>query len=436
MLSNFIALPFCLLILLISLGPVIFKDKWNKYLIISVTTLSLIVVTYYTYHLKDHVSMILAGIEYVQFVSLIAALYVISSGIHIDINIKPTPGANTLFLFLGSVIANIIGTTGASILLIRPYLKMNKNHLKCYHVIFFIFVVSNVGGGLTPIGDPPLFIGFLKGIPFLWTVIHNFIPWSVALVLLLGIFYYKDAHNNRVEEVVYSSKRAVIISGSKNFIWISLVICAVFINPIIFPNLPTIEFHGHSFSYLRECVLMLITVIAYLSRDKAVYKKNNFSWEPMSEIAVLFIGIFITMTPMLEIIQKYVKCIDHNLITTSSLFWTTGFLSSVLDNCPTYVNFLTLSMAINDLDVGVCNDVVNFANGMYPNSIANLRAISVASVFFGAMTYIGNGPNFMIKAISEKYGIRLPSFFEYILYYSIPFLLPILGIIWYICLCQ
>lgn len=429
-LSQLIAFPFFFLLLSIALGPLLFEKFWNKYYPIFIAILSSLVILFYIFHQKSISPIILSSVEFFQFISLILALYVVTSGIFIDINLDPTPKNNILFLIFGAIISNFIGTTGASMLLIRPFLKMNEEKLRVYHVIFFIFIISNVGGALTPIGDPPLFIGFLKGIPFFWTVVHNFMPWGVVLALLCGAFYLFDSKNTApIQKHSDPSKPVIKLHGGKNVIFIVMIILGVFINPIVFPTLPVFVYHGHEISYIREIIFLVVTILAFFLTDKNILHKNNFNWEPIKELAILFFGIFITMTPVLSILGQKIQNIDTNLLSPASLYWATGTLSSFLDNAPTYLNFLTISMSSLHLDVSNVHDVIAYARGDFPNSINNLKAISIGSVFFGAMTYIGNGPNLMVKAIAEK-KIKMPTFFKYITNYSFRILLPILFICW------
>lgn len=427
-----IVLPFFLLLLTIALGPLLFEKFWSKNYPYVITFFTGIVVCFYFFHLKDFHPIILSCVEFVQFISLILALYTVTSGIFININLKPTPKNNILFLIFGAIISNFIGTTGASMLLIRPFLKMNEKKLKAYHVVFFIFIISNIGGALTPIGDPPLFIGFLKGIPFFWTLIHNFFPWLCALTLLCCAFYYYDSKNQGDIDFQKNEDRSIIeLQGHRNIFFVLAIILSVFVNPIVFPNLPTISYHGHEISFIREVLFLFITVIAYFFANKKVLEKNNFTWEPIKELSILFLGIFITMTPVLSLLTTKIQGVNPEEITTTSLFWGTGLMSSFLDNAPTYLNFLTISMSSLLLDVGNVQDVITYASGNASNSINELRAISIGAVFFGAMTYIGNGPNLMVKAIAEK-KVKMPTFVEYITKFSFKVLLPILFICWLI----
>lgn len=429
-------IPFILLLLMIATGPLFYENFWHHYYPHVAVTLAVIVVGYYLFAIHNVHAPVHAMAEYVQFIALLASLYIASGGIMIDIDKKSTPLANVILLLAGAVISNFIGTTGASMLLIRPFIRLNKTRIKPYHIIFFIFIVSNIGGSLTPIGDPPLFLGFLKGVPFFWTLEHNFLPWLVGLLILSLIFYFFDKRNTETsvihdEEPVYTNK--VTLKGSRNFLWLLVVIGSVFLDPNVIDWVPAIHYDGQKFSFLREIIMFSVAFFSFKFASKEAIKGNDFSFEPIREVAFIFIGIFGTMMPALELVGEFaaseegVKFISHN-----TLYWGTGILSGFLDNAPTYINFLTAAMAAKDASILQVQDVVNFANGGYTGSILMLKAISVAAVFFGAFTYIGNGPNFMVKSIAEQIGIKMPSFFGYIIRFSIPFLLPLLIIIWLI----
>ncbi|MFK7954005.1 MAG: sodium:proton antiporter [Ekhidna sp.] len=433
-------IPFVLLLLMIATGPLFYPHFWHKsYPVISVL-LAVLVGSYYLFSLHNHHSIVHSAAEYIQFIALLAGLYVASGGILIIVDKKVKSSTNVGILAIGAVLANIIGTTGASMLLIRPFIRLNKNRIKAYHIVFFIFIVSNIGGSLTPIGDPPLFLGFLKGIPFEWTLIHNLVPWAIAVVILLVFFFFFDIRNkanyalsrgDEEDEEIPTGK--VQLKGSRNFIWLAVVVAAVFLDPNVFSWVPGIEYEGQKFSYLREIIMLAAAFGSYKFADLQAIQGNEFSFEPIREVAFLFIGIFFTMMPALEIVSEFAKSPEGaQLIYPSNLYWGTGILSGFLDNAPTYVNFLTASMASVGADVTNAADVVAFANNEYKDSLLDLMAISLGAVFFGAFTYIGNGPNFMVKSIAEQVGIKMPSFFSYIIKYSIPILLPVLIIIWLI----
>ncbi len=424
-----LAMPFIVLLLMIATGPVFFADFWHKHYPKIAILLAVFVMAYYYFVLNNKMKPVEAAVEYIQFIALITALYIVTGGISIKINAQATPMANISLLFIGALFANLIGTTGASMLFIRPYIGLNKNRIKVYHIVFFIFIVSNVGGALTPIGDPPLFLGFLKGIPFVWTLKHNSIPWLVALAMLLSIFYVFD-RRNKVASGNGSYHSIVSITGSKNLIWLVIIIGAVFLDPTIFSWLPTIGYQGHNISFVRELMMLAVATIAYYTSNKTV--PNRFSFSPLNEVCLIFIGIFGTMIPALELIGNFAGSqLGKQLITKTSLYWGTGIFSSVLDNAPTYLNFVAATMAAQGADINIITNVKAYAaGGIYPDSVIRLNAVALASVLFGAMTYIGNGPNFMVKSIAEQEGIKMPSFGHYILGFSMPILLPLLFVIW------
>jgi Na+/H+ antiporter NhaD/arsenite permease-like protein len=428
-------IPFVLLLLMIATGPLFYEHFWHKNYPKIAVILAAIVVSYYLFVLHNTHGPVHALFEYVQFIALLASLFIASGGILIKVDKKASPMANVMLLLIGAVISNLIGTTGASMLLIRPFIRLNKGRIQPYHIIFFIFMVSNVGGSLTPIGDPPLFLGFLKGVPFFWTLTHNWAAWAMALIILAIIFYIFDKRNvssGDEPEQAYSNK--VTITGKRNFIWLAVVIVAVFIDPNVFSWVPGISYDGQVFSFVREVIMLSVAYLSYKFAKKEAHELNEFSFEPIKEVTFIFIGIFGTMMPALDLVGEFAKSeTGAALITHNTLYWGTGLLSGFLDNAPTYLNFLAAAMASQGGSISVLSEVTAFANGgVYHDSVLDLKAISVAAVFFGAMTYIGNGPNFMVKSIAEQVGIKMPSFFGYIIRFSIPILLPLLVIIWFI----
>lgn len=428
-------IPFALLLIMIATGPLFYEHFWHKNYPIIAVSLAAIVVLYYLFGVGDVNHPVHALAEYVQFIALLSSLYIASGGIMIDVDKKATPITNVGLLLIGAVISNLIGTTGASMLLIRPFVRLNKGRIQPYHIIFFIFMVSNVGGALTPIGDPPLFLGFLKGVPFGWTLEHNIIPWATALGLLSIVFYIFDKRNTDedLEEISTFTNKTTIL-GSRNFIWLAIIIASVFIDPNVIEGVPAIHYHGQKFSFIRELIMFTVGFLSYRFADKRAIKGNEFNFEPIREVAFIFIGIFGTMMPALALVSEFAQSETGTaLITHNTLYWGTGILSGFLDNAPTYLNFLAAAMASQGGDIAVISNVHDYAiGGVYDDSVSKLIAISLGAVFFGAMTYIGNGPNFMVKSIAEQMGIHMPSFFGYILRYSIPILLPILFVIWLI----
>ena len=429
-------IPFAALLLMIATGPLFYEHFWHKNYPIVAMALAALVVGYYLFIIHNQHGPVHALAEYMQFIALLASLFIASGGILIKVDKKATPLVNATILVIGAVISNLIGTTGASMLLIRPFIRLNKDRVRAYHIVFFIFLVSNIGGSLTPIGDPPLFLGFLRGIPFFWTLVHNVEEWVLATVVLTTIFFILDKrHHDAFEPVdeteTYSNKISLV--GKRNFIWLGVIIAAVFIDPNKFEWVPGITYDGQQFSFVRELIMFAVAFLSYRFANKEALGGNEFSFEPIREVAFIFVGIFGTMMPALELVGGFAKSeAGAELITHNTLFWGTGLLSGFLDNAPTYLNFLAAAMASLGADVGSVTDVVAFSEGEFDDSILDLTAISVAAVFFGAMTYIGNGPNFMVKSIAEQIGIKMPSFFGYIIRYSIPFLLPVLVVIWLI----
>lgn len=426
-------IPFILLLLMIATGPLFYEHFWHHNYPKIAVALAVLVVLYYLFVLQNTHGPIHAAFEYVQFISLLTALFIASGGIMIKVDKKGTPAVNAVLLLIGAVIANVIGTTGASMLLIRPFIRVNKGRIKPYHIIFFIFVVSNVGGSLTPIGDPPLFLGFLKGVPFFWTLTHNFVPWVFAVIILVAIFYFLDKRNytDTSEEEPVSNK--ISISGAKNFGWLLIIILAVFLDPNVFEWVPAIHYDGQKFSFLREIIMLTAAFLSHHWANKDLLKANEFNFEPIKEVAFIFVGIFGTMMPALELVGNFAQSPEGvKLITHNTLYWGTGILSGFLDNAPTYLNFLAAGMASQGASITSIADVLKFANDGFNDSALMLKSISIAAVFFGAFTYIGNGPNFMVKSIAEQVGIKMPSFFGYVLRYSLPILIPLFFVVWLI----
>jgi Na+/H+ antiporter NhaD/arsenite permease-like protein len=427
--NPFMVLPFGILLLLIATGPLFFHHFWEKNYPKIAVLLGIFTTAYYVFYLGDYHHMLHALAEYLSFIALLASLFVASGGIYIKIDKKSTPMLNVIILIIGAVIANIIGTTGASMLLIRPFMKINKNRIKPYHIIFFIFSVSNIGGALTPIGDPPLFLGFLRGVDFFWFAEHIWYIWLPTIMILMAIFYVIDMRNDIESEANKQFTGKIEIKGMKNFIFLIIILISVFIDPAVIswvPKLGSLPFG------IREIIMFSIVYLSYRFADKEALEGNEFDFEPIREVAYLFIGIFATMVPALQLIAHEANVMGAQL-NQGVFYWATGSLSAFLDNAPTYLNFLSAELGKFNMDVNSIADVKNFAQGIpYAETPIYLRAISVAAVFFGSMTYIGNGPNFMVKSISERAGVKMPSFFAYLFKYSIPILLPIFFVVWLI----
>ena len=352
--------------------------------------------------------------EYASFIILLTALYTISGGILLIGDIEAKPRTNTLFLALGAVLANFIGTTGASMVLIRPLLRINLDRQHKAHLpIFFIFIVSNTGGLLTPLGDPPLFLGFLQGVDFFWTL-RLWREWLLVNVLLLAIFWIWDTRAYRRETKQALQRDATDIHP--------LRLSGLRVNgPLLLGVLAVVILHSKAVAgdwALRkpwgEIALIALTITSLLLTRKSVRRGNDFGWGPMIEVAVLFLGIFVTMVPALALLREHGN--ELNITKPWQFFWLTGVLSGLLDNAPTYLTFATLASGEHTL------------GWLSLHRPAILAAISCGAVFMGAMTYIGNGPNFMVKAIAEGHKYQMPSFFGY-LAYSVGILGPVLVIV-------
>ena len=420
--SVFMVIPFIILLSMIATGPLFYHHFWEKNYPIIAILLGLVTVFYYLFFLNDTHSLLHTAAEYLSFIALLSSLFVASGGILIQVDRKSTPWLNAGILLFGSVIANVIGTTGASMLLIRPFIKINKDRIKTYHIIFFIFLVSNIGGALTPIGDPPLFLGFLRGVEFFWVIQHVWYIWLPTLLLITSVFIFIDSRNVNKDDSSEKFSGKIEFKGMKNVFYLLVIVISVFIDPAVMSWVPSLSPLPIG---IREIIMFAMVVIAYRTADEKILKANEFDFEPIKEVAYLFVGIFATMIPALQLISHEANVLGEKL-TPGIFYWATGILSSFLDNAPTYLSFLSASLGKYGMNVNLSSEVSGFAQ-IHP---IYLSAISVAAVFFGAMTYIGNGPNFMVKSISERSGIKMPSFFGYLIKYSIPILIPIFIIVW------
>lgn len=366
--------------------------------------------------------------EYIPFIVLLFALYVISGGICLKGDLAAHPLTNTTFLAIGALIASFIGTTGASMLLIRPLLQTNSERKHVIHtVIFFIFLVSNIGGTLLPIGDPPLFLGYLKGVPFMWTM-GLWAPWAVCCIMLLIFYYVWDSIAYRKEsaqdiKLDETQKQPLRLTGWFNILILGgIVLCVAVVDP--HKTIPYTNFTP--FPFMRELLMIGLVGISLFITPKGVRAFNKFNYAAIIEVAALFIGIFITMQVAVEFLNA--KGATLGIDEPWKFFWATGSLSGILDNAPTYVVFFETAKVIPPVEGA---EMVNLGAQGINGAIrsAFLVAISLGAVFMGAMTYIGNGPNFMVKAIAEQTGLKMPSFFGYMVKYSLPILLPIFLII-------
>ncbi len=418
--SPWMVLPFGVLLLCIALLPLFAPKFWEHHYAKVSVGLGLITAGYFLLLLHDPHAVLHSMTEYLSFMALVGSLFVISGGINIGVKGEATPGVNVVFLLIGAAIANVIGTTGASMLLIRPWIRMNKYRITSYHIVFFIFVVSNCGGCLTPIGDPPLFLGFLRGVPFWWVIEHVWPAWFGCIGLLLAVFYVLDRRNfGRAPREVAARETAHeswTFRGLHNVFLLALVLVGVFLPQSW--RVGTDAFHVTAGSLLMAAA----AAASWYTTAKPIHEANDFNFHPVKEVAWLFIGIFLTMIPALQLLGSGRGI---SLETPLGVYFASGVLSAFLDNAPTYLTFLAAGMGRFHLDVGSPADVVAFL-GQHPGFVI---AVSLGSVFFGAGSYIGNGPNFMVKAIAEKARVKTPGFLGYIFGYSLPFLVPILIVV-------
>jgi Na+/H+ antiporter NhaD/arsenite permease-like protein len=405
-------LPFAVLLFLIAAAPLAFHELWDKYHAHVAVGLGLCTVSFYLFAQHRAAPLGHAAAEYFSFIALVGALYVVSGGILLRVKGEATPVENCLFLFVGALLANLLGTTGASMLLIRPWIRMNKYRITEFHIVFFIFVVSNIGGCLTPIGDPPLFLGFLKGVPFWWPLQHCWQPWLLTLGALLSVFFVLD-HKNFLRApapVREQQTREEVwrVDGAWNLLLVVAVLCGILL----------------PFGW-REALMLSAAGASWRWTPKRIHEANHFDFAPIKEVAWLFAGIFLTMLPALEILGAHSEALG--LRSPLQFFWWTGALSGVLDNAPTYLAFLSTAFGLNGLDMD------SSMPAFLRDHTILLKAVSLGSVFFGALTYIGNGPNLMVKKIADQQRVHTPSFPGYVFRFSFPVLLPIFALIGILC---
>jgi len=397
------ALPFVGLLLAIAILPLATPRFWEsnarKLGVAAVLALPVLVL----YLRARPEALAHAAVDYVSFIVLLGGLFVISGGIMLEGDLEATTRTNVLLLGAGALLASFVGTTGASMLLIRPLLQTNRERKRVAHtVVFFIFLVSNIGGCLTPLGDPPLFLGYLIGVPFLWTL-RLFVPWLFTVALVLAVYAVWDGRERAREQPAdlkrdFYEVRRLRIAGKENLVLLAGVLAAV-------------AFLGAPW---RELAIVGLSALAYRRTDPQLRLANRFTFHPILEVAALFAGIFVTMLPALDILRAHGAALGVR--EPWQFFWATGALSSFLDNAPTYLTFLALAKGL-----GLAPEVVGV-----PHEV--LVGISLGAVFMGANTYIGNGPNFMVRAIAEERGVAMPSFGGYMLY-SAAVLLPIFVIV-------
>lgn len=463
--SPWMMLPFGLLLGAIGVMPLCCPNWWARRYPIVAYGLGSVAIAYYVLGLHAWAPVLHMAHVYVSFIVLIGALFVVSGGIHISVKTEANPRVNVLWLLIGALLSNVLGTTGASMLLIRPWLRMNKERLAGHHLVFFIFIVSNAGGCLTPVGDPPLFLGYLKGVPFWWVARYCWPMWALGVGFLLAVFYVIDSlsYQRAPKEGrprLAGAGKPFRFDGLWNIVYLAVILGAVFINH---PAL------------LREGLMGAAAAGSYFTTQRRVHVANDFDFHPLREVAVLFAGIFATMIPTLDWLHNHAGTLTS--ASPSLFYWGSGLLSSFLDSAPAYLGFLSAAfgrfvdpeivtrMQHLILEPGLGHAVITgaraeqiqqtlavlqqySAGGLVAGKVSAeqievayllgnglsqyLLAISVATVFFGACTYLGNGPNFMVKSIADHQKLRTPGFVAFIFQYALPCMAPLLVLVWWL----
>jgi Na+/H+ antiporter NhaD/arsenite permease-like protein len=434
-------IPFVLMLGAIAILPLAAPHWWehnrNRAIVAAVLAVPLVIYVVLSFGSEGVEKLEHVGMEYLSFVLLLGSLFVISGGIYVQGSLSGTPLVNTGMIGLGGILASFIGTTGASVVLIRPILRANASRGRKTHVVvFFIFVVSNCGGLLTPLGDPPLFLGFLKGVPFGWTL-YLWPEWLLVNFILLVVFnIYDQVQLNREERERLGSQLEQVmkheplrIIGLHNVAFLAAIVLVIYAAGEGWGS------GGQSWPYgIQEALMAAVAVAAYLSTRSEIRELNRFTFGPIIEVAVLFAGIFVTMAPALAILNSWGKGerevlgFAFGMSEPWQYFWATGILSSFLDNAPTYLTFAATAAGT----AGVSTEGRYLAEFLLREGGPEvLAAISCGAVFMGANTYIGNGPNFMVRAIAEESGVRMPSFFGYMVY-SVAILIPIFVVVTFV----
>ncbi len=437
-LAIFWVLPFVGILLSIAIFPLVAEHFWHHnfgkislfwalLLIVPFTISQGIQITLYE---LLHVGLL----EYVPFLILLLSLYTISGGVQLKGSLVGTPALNTLIIFIGTSLASWMGTTGAAMLLIRPLIRANQHRKNKVHIIvFFIFLVANIGGSLTPLGDPPLFLGFLKGVDFFWTTSAMFLPMLFMVVSLLIIFFAVDTYFYRKEppfENSDSKQEKLGLEGSFNLLLLAGVVGGVLLSGFWKPNVYVNIYYVHVElqNIVRDALLLTLTYLSWSLTPKFIRDANEYTWFPIEEVGKLFAGIFVTIIPAIAILKAGTNGALASVVSSVSdnsgepinymYFWLTGILSSFLDNAPTYLVFFNTAGGDPSVLMG--------------DMFQTLLAISAGAVFMGANSYIGNAPNFMVKAIAESSNIKMPSFFGYIIKWSFPILVPLFVVVTWI----
>ncbi len=430
-------IPFTGILLSIALFPLFAPHFWHRhYPKVSLAWALLFAIPFLSVQRGAalHEILHIALLDYVPFVILLWGLFTVSGGIVIRGGLSGTPATNVAILAVGTTIASFVGTTGAAMLVIRPLLRSNawRRH-RVHTVVFFIFLVANVGGSLTPLGDPPLFLGFLHGVPFEWTL-RLFPETALTVGYLLVVFYFLDRrfHAREVDKPP-PSEEPFGVDGLVNVIFLAGILGAVLLSGVWRPApIPVLGVHVSPAGMVRDLLVLACGGLSLLATPKDLRRRNDFSWEPIREVAILFAGIFVTILPALTILRAGTEGPLGPLFSRVEepwhYFWASGFLSSFLDNAPTYLSFFTLALGRFYPGLSEAQAVAR----LVVEHPLHLAAVSLGSVFMGANTYIGNAPNFMVRSIAEDRGVPMPSFFGYVFRWSIPVLFPIFLVVTFV----
>jgi Na+/H+ antiporter NhaD/arsenite permease-like protein len=435
-------LPFAGILLSIAIFPLVAPHFWHHHFPKISAMWAIIFAIPFLFVYKEeaiHEILHIYLIDYIPFIILLWGLYTIAGGIFVKGSLQGTPATNVLLILVGTLLASWVGTTGAAMIMIRPLLRANaQRKYKAHIVVFFIFLVANIGGCLTPLGDPPLFLGFLHGVSFFWTL--SLFPEMAALVLfLLIILFFWDSLMYKRENISLpqdTKKEPVRVEGAFNFIFLLGIVSGVLFSGFVhLGEFSLLGVHMKIENCIRDIWIICMGLLSLKITSKSIRENNEFTWFPIKEVAYLFAGIFMTIIPALAILKAGEKgalaIIIKTVETPDHFFWITGSLSSFLDNAPTYLTFFSTALGKLGLSENVIREAFmnNTISTAYPEFIALLVGISLGAVFMGANTYIGNAPNFMVKSIAEESGIKMPSFFGYMFKYSIPILIPLFFII-------
>ena len=443
------AIPFAGILLSIALGPLLAPHFWHHHFpkVAAFWALAF-AVPFLIWNPHEAFQSILHIylLDYVPFIILLWGLFTISGGIYVGGALCGSPRVNLVLLLIGTFLASLIGTTGAAMVLIRPLLRANawRRH-KVHLIVFFIFLVANIGGSLTPLGDPPLFLGFLHGVPFFWVTTGILPHMLLTSGCILAIFFVLDSRFYRKENlddrpVAAADEGGIKIEGLHNILFLLGVMGAVIMSGSL--KLPQVTVYGHVVvplqNWLKDVIILFMGFLSLKTTAKVLREKNGFSWFPIQEVAYLFAGIFMTIIPALAILKAgsggALAGLTNAIHGPVKFFWATGILSSFLDNAPTYLTFFNSALGAMGRPETMVPAMLGFADESLRNVefIKDLAAISAGAVFMGAVTYIGNAPNFMVKAIAEEAGIPMPSFFGYMLKWSVPVLMPVFVIVTFV----